>query len=195
MEKKVIFGLLLMFLLVFMPLSILTPKLNPLIIKSLKTSAIASFVSSFPLISIIIFSFLFSIASTFLYKVSIDKEAMEKMKAFKKEQKEMQNKLREEKNPENLSKLQTEMTEKSMNFFMLSMQSMFSPKFVLLSMLPSVYFLFFFLGPLYNAASVGNIIYWHVKLPLVGDGAGWLLSTIIFSMFFSIPIRKIFKID
>jgi len=43
-------------------------------------------------------------------------------------------------------------------------------------------------------SGVGDIIPWGADLPLVHTGAGWLLSYIIFSMIFSIILRKILKV-
>jgi len=149
------------------------------------------FVKNQPLISIILFSFVISLALTLIYKMLTNQK---RIKELKEEQKELQIKMKEEKDKEKMLEIQKSMLEKSAEL----MKSTMKP--TLITFIPLL-LIFIFLKQTYTAAEVGNIISWSIKVPVlctvlpgVCDGAGWFLSYVIFSLIFSILLRKIFKI-
>ena len=102
-----------------------------------------SIVSSYPLISIIFFSFFMSSYTNLFYKFGIPKETLDRMKQAKQANKEMQKQLKELRNePEKMVKMQKEMMAKQWENMSVSMGTMFSPKFIFLVSLPSLFFLF-----------------------------------------------------
>lgn len=147
---------------------------------------IVEFVKWSPLVSIIVFSLVITLLLTLSYKKLTDQKRMNELK-------EKQKKLREEikasKNePEKMEKLQKEMMEISLENMRLSFKPM------LITFIPLL-FVFYGLRVLYmDMAKVGNIITWGTKLPVIGDGAGWLLCYILFGFIFSLILRRLFKI-
>jgi uncharacterized membrane protein (DUF106 family) len=110
------------------------------------------------------------------------------MKEFREKQRELQQKSKQLRdNPEKLMELQKEMMQISME----QMRHSFKP--MMITFIPLIIF-FIFLRNLYGIAGIGNIIYWRINLPVFGDGAGWLLSYIIFSIIFNSLLRKILKV-
>ena len=146
---------------------------------------IVNLVREMPLVSIIVFSFLLTLFTTFVYKKFTNQETGREMKLKQKEFKEKQKQFRDD--PKKLLELQNEMMKMSME----QMRGSFKP--LLISFLPLI-LLFNFLKQTYAAAQVGDIITWGVNLPMVGTGAGWFLSYFIFSMIFSGILRKILKV-
>lgn len=144
------------------------------------------FVQWSPLASIIIFAFVITFILTFLYKKLINKKKMDELKEKQKEAKE---KIKEYKgNPEKMAEIQKEMMEASMQSMKLTLKPM------LITFLPLL-LIFYGLKILYmDAVKVGNIIEWGTNLPIIGNGAGWLLCYIVFGFVFSLILRKLFKI-
>ena len=142
------------------------------------------FVKVQPLLSMILFSFVITTLLTFVYKILTKQEELKKIKE---QSKELQAKLKTEQNTEKQLELQKKMLELSGEMMKHSMKPM------LITTLPLL-IIFVWLRNLYTNAKIGDIISWGVKLPIVGTGAGWLLCYIIFSLVFSITLRKIFKV-
>ena len=144
------------------------------------------FVTWSPLVSIIVFSLIITTGLSFLYKKLINKEEFERLKE---KQKELREKAKEYKNnPEKLTGLQKEMIEDSMASMKLTLKPM------MVSFIPLI-LVFYGLKKLYmDMVGVGNIISWTRNLPIIHDGAGWLLCYIVFSLIFSMILRKAFKI-
>ena len=146
---------------------------------------ITDFVLWNPLISIVVFSFVITFVLTFAYKVLTDQK---KMKEIKEKQKELSARIKENRdNPQKMSELQKEMLQNSAQSMRLTLKPM------LITFIP-VILVFIWLSNTYKNAEVGNIISWGASLPLIGNGAGWLLSYVIFSLIFSIILRRIFKL-
>lgn len=135
------------------------------------------------LISIIVISFIVTLFQTLVYKKLSDqkriKELKERQKEIRKELKQATGKKLEELNKEILS---------------------LSAELMKLSLIPSIVTLLplllvlWFLKNSYTAVGIGNIISWGANLPIVGSGAGWLLSFIVFSIIFNILLRKLMKV-
>lgn len=145
-----------------------------------------SFVQWNPLISIIVFSFIITLILTFLYKKLISKEKMDELKG---RQKELREKMKENRdNPEKLSEIQKEMMQASMA----SMKLTFKP--MAITFIPIILIIYGLRNLYMNMANIGNIISWGANLPLIGNGAGWLLCYIFFGFIFSLILRKLFKL-
>jgi len=145
---------------------------------------LTEFVKAQPLLSIALFSLLATLISVFSYKWFTPQQ---RMKEIREQVKEYQKKIKEEQDQNKKLELTNEMTKISMEQMKLTMKP------TMITMIP---FLLILAGlrSLYLGSGIGNIIYWGVNLPLVGDGAGWLLSYIIFSIIFSLVLRKYLKI-
>ena len=144
---------------------------------------LVDFVTWSPLASMLIFSLVITALLTFLYKILVNQQ---KYKELKEKQKELQKRVREEKDPEKLAAIQQEMMKVSMENMKMTMKPMlitFIPLLLVFSGLKWLYM---------DAAKVGNIIFWGASLPIIGDGAGWLLCYIVFSFVFSLIFRKAF---
>lgn len=139
------------------------------------------------LISIVLLSFIVTLLQLLAYKKFSDQK---RIKELKERQKELNREVRQaakDKDEDKLRKLNKEAMEVNMEMMKLNFKPM------LITLLPLL-LVFWLLRQSYNAAGIGNIIAWPWNLPIVGNGAGWLLSYIIFSLIFSILLRKIFKI-
>ena len=146
-------------------------------------NVLVSFVQWNPLVSIIVFSFLITLALTLVYRKLTDKKELDELKN---KQKELRERLLKCDGKEREA-IQKEMLECSAKSLRLTLKPM------LITYIP-ILFVFYGLKKLYmDMAKVGNIISWNVTLPIIGDGAGWLLSYIIFSLIFSIILQKILK--
>lgn len=144
---------------------------------------LVDFVEWSPLVSIIIFSFIITALQSFAYKKLINQS---KYQELKEKQKSLQARMKETKEPEKLMEMQQELMKTSMENMRLTMKPM------LITLLPLL-LIFAGLKWLYvDATNTGNIITWGANLPLVGTGAGWLLSYIIFGLIFGIILRKAF---
>lgn len=143
------------------------------------------FVKEFPLLSITVFSFIITLASTLAYKKFTDQS---KMKELREQQKALQEKSKQFRNsPDKMLELQQEMMKLSTEQMRASFKIMF------ITLIPFI-LIFNYLRNLYVDAGIGNIVYWKVNIPLVGDGAGWLLSYLIISLVSSMFLRKILKV-
>lgn len=146
-------------------------------------SILVNFVTWSPLISIMFFSLAITAGLVALYKKLIPKE---KFESLKQRQKELRKRMAECK-PEKLAELQKEMLQCSIE----SMRLTFKP--MIITFIPLL-FIFWGLKKLYvDFANIGNIISWPWNLPIVGNGAGWLLCYVMFSLIFSFALRKAFK--
>lgn len=146
---------------------------------------IQEFVTDYPLISIIIFSLAITLISVLAQKYFTNQV---KMKEFRETSKVLQAKMKECRNdPKKLNELNEELMKMS------TQQMRESFKLMFITLIPFL-IIFKLLRDLYMNANVGNIIYWGKSIPMFGDGAGWLLSYIIFSLIFSIILRKIMKV-
>ncbi len=141
------------------------------------------FATSMPLLSIIVFSFFITLFFLFIYKIFTNQD---ELKNLREKTKELQEKIKAEKDPNKAMILQKEMLQLS------AQQMKHNLKPMLITYIPSLLIIFVWLRGLYT--DVGNIIYWKVDLPLFHDGAGWLLSYIIFSIVFNTILRKAMKV-
>jgi uncharacterized membrane protein (DUF106 family) len=141
------------------------------------------FVTWSPLISIIIFSAIITLISTWLYKKLMNynkyKDINERQKALRKE-------MKETKDSKRLMEIQNAMMSLSMDSFRLTLKPM------LITFLPFLA-VFALLRQAYTSAAIGDIIKWGTKLPVIGTGGGWFFCYVIFSLVFSLIFRKIFK--
>jgi uncharacterized membrane protein (DUF106 family) len=135
-----------------------------------------------PLLSIIIFSFIITLALTFFYKILTKQE---ELKALKERTKKLQEEMKNEKDQNKLMDLQKEMLKLSAEQMKHSMKPM------LFTFLPLI-LVFMTLRGLYSG--VGDIVAWGADLPIVHTGAGWFLSYVFFSFIFSIVLRKLMKV-
>jgi len=146
---------------------------------------LVDFVLWSPLVSIIVFSLIITAILTYLYKILINQK---KSQELKERQKELQAKLKGEKDPAKLAGIQQEMMKISMDNLRLTMKPMLITFLPLLGVFAGLKWLYM------DAAKVGNIINWGAKIPIVDTGGGWLFCYIIFSLIFSIILRKLFKL-
>ncbi|MEM4358210.1 MAG: hypothetical protein QW244_02560 [Candidatus Pacearchaeota archaeon] len=137
------------------------------------------------LISIIIISLLITFFQVLVFKVLSDQG---RIKEIKEKQKTISDELKKTNDIKRIKELNNELVKLSMENMRLSIKPL------LIILLPLI-FIFWFLKKSYDAAGVGNIISWGANLPIVGDGAGWLLSFIIFTSIFNIVLRKVLKIQ
>lgn len=147
---------------------------------------LVDFVNWSPLFSILIFSLIITFLLSLLYKILIDQK---KFKELKEKQKELQEKIKQTKETEKLAELQKELMRTSLESMKLTMKPTLITLFPLLLIFAGLKWLYT------SATNVGNIISWPWNLPLIGNGAGWLLCYIIFGFIFSLIIRKILKIN
>lgn len=149
-------------------------------------NALISFVLWSPLASIIAFSLVITAAVSFLYKKLTNKEEFDRLKQ---KQKELREKMKEYKdNPEKMAEIQKEMLQSSMG----SMKLTFKP--MIISFIPLLLIIYGLRKLYVDMTHVGNIISWPWNLPIIADGAGWFLCYVIFSLIFSLVLRKVFKL-
>jgi uncharacterized membrane protein (DUF106 family) len=146
---------------------------------------LTEFIKAQPLISIILFSFLITFGLALLQKKFTDQQRLKEIHAQQKEMRDKSNMLRNE--PQKLLELQNEMMKLS------SEQMRISFKPMMISFVPIV-FIFMLLKQAYTEAGIGDIISWHVNLPLFGTGAGWFLLYILLGIIFNSLLRKVLKI-
>jgi uncharacterized membrane protein (DUF106 family) len=144
---------------------------------------IQEIISSNPLYSIILFSLVITFFLTLAYKLLIPQD---KMKSIKERTKEIQAKIKLEKDTSKAMDLQKEMLQCSAEQMKLSLKPM------LITYLPLI-LIFMLLRNVYS--NTGDIISWGTKIPIIGTGAGWLVGYIVFSLIFSIVLRKIMKVQ
>lgn len=148
-------------------------------------NAFVSFVMWSPLLSIIVFSLVITAVLSFLYKKLINKEEFDRLKERQKELREQMKECKD--NPQKLAEIQKELLQSSTA----SMKLTFKP--MIITFIP-ILIVIYSLKKLYTNASIGNIIAWPWNLPFVGNGAGWFLCYVIFSLIFSLILRKAFKL-
>jgi uncharacterized membrane protein (DUF106 family) len=136
------------------------------------------------LISIAIISLVITFLQLLAYKKLSDQE---RIKEIKERQKQISKEIREVKDEKRLQALNKEMLSLSGELMRLSMWPS------LITLLPLLLVLWL-LRNVYTANGVGNIISWQANLPIVGNGAGWLLCFIVFTFVFNLVLRKIMKI-
>ena len=141
------------------------------------------------MLSIIAYSFLITLAMTWMYKKFSNQEAI---KSAKEDTKKLQEQIKNEKDQTKIIQLQKQMLELSMGQMRHSMKPM------LITFLPIIAA---FAGLRYLYAGMGNIIDWSFSVPVLCsilpglcNGAGWFLSYIILSLIFSTALRKILKV-
>lgn len=143
------------------------------------------FVKSFPLLSMALFSFVITLLSTIAYKKFTNQQKMKELREKQKEIQETSKQFRN--NPDKMLELQQEMMKLS------GEQMRASMKITLITLLPFL-LIFNFLKNLYMDAGVGDIMKWGINIPGLGTGGGWLLSYLIFSIIFSMFLRKLMKV-
>ena len=147
--------------------------------------SIVNFVRNNALLSIIVFSFLITLSFTLVSKKFTNqsrlKELKDKSALLRKKAEEYKS------NPEKLMEVNKEMMEMSGEQLKITMKTS------LITIIPFI-LIFSFLKNLFQDAGINNIIYWGTDLPLIHDGAGWLLLYIVSSIIFSIILRKIMKV-
>lgn len=146
---------------------------------------IQEFVKNYPLISIMLFSLVITVISTLSQKYFTNQI---KMKEVRTRSKEIQDKMKLHRN--DIKKV-NELNEELMKLSTESMKESF--KLMFITLIPFL-IIFKLLRDLYMNAEVGDIIYWGANVPMFGQGAGWLLSYIIFSIIFSMILRKFLKV-
>jgi len=153
---------------------------------SLWTGFIAYSFNELPpgLVSIIIISFLVTLFQILIYKRFSDQQ---RIKEIKERQKAINLDLRNARDEKKMKELNTEIMHLSTELMRLSMKPM------IITLLPLL-LVFWLLKEGYNNAGVGNIISWGANLPLIGNGAGWLLSFILFTLVFNLLLRKFLKV-
>lgn len=139
------------------------------------------------LISILIIALAATLFQLLVYKFFSDQKKIKEIKERQKEIKVELKKIRAEENPEKFKQLNTETVKLSGELLRLNLKP------TLLTLLPLL-LLIYVMKNLYTSAGVGNIISWGANLPIVGDGAGWLLSFIIFTLILNLLFRKLLNI-
>ena len=136
-------------------------------------SIFGSLIESNPQVGLILIAFLLTLAITLIYKVATNQK---EMKETKEELKEMQKELRALKDdPKKMMEKQKELMEKNMKMMGHSLKPMlftFLPIIIVFGWLRNVY------------EPLGKIMF----------GLSWIWVYIIFSMIFSILLRKILKV-
>jgi len=146
-------------------------------------------IQNYPLLSLVILSFIITLGLTLIYKYFSDQK---EIKASKDKIKELQEKIKGEKDAEKLMAYQKEMLEVNMKHMRHSMKPM------LLTFIPLI-FIFMWLRNTYTP--FGVLLPWNFYIPgfcwlLAGlcDGAGWFLVYLFSSFAFSLSLRKILKV-
>lgn len=136
-----------------------------------------------PLLSIAIITLIITFIITLAYKYLSNQS---EIKTAKEETKMLQQEIKKHKeNPQKMMELNQEIMKRSA----VLMKNSFKP--MLVTFLPII-IIFGWLKKTF--LPYGNLIHWGAKIPIFGTGAGWLLSYILFSVIFSIIIRKIMKV-
>lgn len=132
-----------------------------------------------PAISIIIVSFIIAFFITLVYKYTTNQH---EMSSIRRELKELQEKAKEhKKEPEKMIEIQKELAEKNLTY----MKHSFKP--MMYTFLPII-IIFWWLSGIFK--EIGVVL----TIPFVGWGLNWIWTYIIFSLIFSMTIRKVMKI-
>ena len=133
--------------------------------------------------NIIIISFLLTLLVNLAIKLFSDQKLMKKLKEegeqFKKEMKEFKE------DPSKMMEIQKKALENSLNYMK---QSMWPTLFTLLPLL----LVFRWMGNTFKNG--GIILPLPSSIPLIGGGLGWLGTYLLFSLIFSIILRKVLKL-
>ena len=149
-------------------------------------------IQDYPLESLLVLSFIATLIFTLVYKFFSNQESI---KISKEKTKELQGRIKNEKDPDKIMEINKEMLEASMGNLRHSMKPM------LITLPLAIAFLAFLRAAFLPA---GVLIPWDFKIPLICanlspvkglcDGAGWLVVYALSSLVFSIIIRKVLKI-
>lgn len=134
--------------------------------------------------NIILMSFILTFIITIMYKLLTDQILLKELKnQVKQHQKEMRNHRHDQQKMMEIQKKAMSLNLKYMKHSMKPMLFTFIPIILIF-------------GWLRNNPAIGekDILVWGFKLPLLGTGLGWLGTYIIFSIIFSMIIRKILKV-
>ena len=141
-------------------------------------SFITIFAQAHPLLSLIIFTFIITFASTLAFKFLTDQK---KVKELNEQQKKFREEMKQNKdNPQKMMEIQKQMLEGSME----SMKMSFKP--MLITFIPFL-ILLGFLNSLYKSINAGKIM-----TPIIGN-ANWVVVYIIFGVIFSLILKKVQK--
>lgn len=142
-------------------------------------------IQSYPLSSLLVSTFLITLALTLVYKFFSDQK---EIKASKDKIKELQDRMKAEKDAEKVMALQKEMLEVNMNHLRHSMKPL------MITFLPLL-LIFWWLRTTFTP--FGILIPWNISVPGfcwafrgLCDGAGWFLVYVFSSFFFSMTLRK-----
>lgn len=139
------------------------------------------------LISIILISFIVTLFQLFIYKKFTNQKEIKKLKEKQKEMQEEMKKAAKENDNKKLKELNKKAMEINLELMRLSLKP------TIITFIPLI-LIFIFLRYAYTNAGIGNIISWNYNLPIIGNGAGWLLCYIVFGLIFSLILKKILKI-
>ncbi len=134
--------------------------------------------------NIIVMSFVLTFITTIIYKLLTDQILLKELKTqVKNHQKEMRN---HKNDPQKMMEIQKKAMTLNLKYMKHSMKPM------LFTFIPII----LIFGWLRNHPLIGgkDILVWGFKLPLLGTGLGWLGTYILFSIIFSIIIRKFLKV-
>ena len=140
------------------------------------------FAQNYPLISIIVFTFLITLILTLIYKFTTNQQ---RIKELRDEQKKLQEQIKQEKDKDKLIDIQKEMLQKSSEMMKYTFKSMiitFIPVIIMFAYLKSLY------------ANTGHIINWGTNIPIFTTGLGWFWLYLIFGIIFNITLRKMLKV-
>jgi len=136
------------------------------------------------LISILIISCIITFLQLLAYKKLSNQE---RIKELKEKQKSLYKEIKNVKDEKKLKEMHREITQINLELMRLNLWP------TTIMFLPLI-LVFIFLRYAYAYAEIGNIIEWPWNLPIVGNGAGWLLCYIFFGLIFSILFRKLIKV-
>lgn len=135
--------------------------------------------------NIIMMSFILTFIITIMYKLLTDQILLKELKTqVKNHQKEMKN---HKDDHQKMMEIQKQAMSLNMKYMKHSMKPM------LFTFIPII----LIFGWLRNHPAIGgnDILIWGFNIPLFGTGLGWLGTYIIFSIIFSMIIRKVLKVS
>ncbi len=146
-------------------------------------------IENYPLISLLVISFIITLVLTLVYKHFSNQEEIKKSKD---KMKELQGKIKEEKDPDKIMAMQKEMLETNMEHLRHNMKPLlitFLPLIAVFWWLRTTFVPFGILIP-YNVTFPGS----GFLLPGLWDGAGWFLVYVFSSFIYSISLRKLLDV-
>jgi len=142
--------------------------------------AFTDIVAAYPVAFIIFISLVVTIVTTLVYKKFTNQH---ELKELKERLSTLQKKMREDKNDSNkMLEIQKELAEKNIEY----MKHSFKPMFI--TFIPLI-IVFWWLSGLFNGITGGT-----VAVPLLERSVNWIWIYIIFSLIFSLILRKVMKI-